>query len=219
MPPRKKQTEAPATDLKAKPGCCEEASTLSGKFYIPCNEPAVAIVGWKNRSDKPIRMCRMCEAHNLKNRGGYRVEAFAGAPAPKAPVANAVPTDNDLIGESNTLEEQIKAAQAKFDEWAKPRKVRIEEIEGELQRRLLQRGAGSTKTDNGTAYISDIMNTKIENQEILLDFVNEHWPEVGSDVKINVPIALVRSHMETNNGMPPPGISISYFKRLNIKRS
>lgn len=56
--------------LKAKDGCCEEASTQSRDFYIPCNNPAINIVGWKGRSDTPIRMCVMCTDHNVKNRNG-----------------------------------------------------------------------------------------------------------------------------------------------------
>lgn len=55
---------------KAKEGCCEEASIHSKEFYIPCNNPAINIVGWKARSDTPIRMCAMCTDHNVKNRSG-----------------------------------------------------------------------------------------------------------------------------------------------------
>jgi len=64
--------------LKAKPHCCEEASLSSHSFYIPCNNPATKVVGWKGRSDSPIRMCEMCADHNVKNRGGYVVEAYTG---------------------------------------------------------------------------------------------------------------------------------------------
>lgn len=69
--------------LKAKPHCCEEASTLSHNFYIPCNNQALYIVGWKGRNDKPIRMCEMCADHNVKNRYGYIVEPYS------APVQSA----------------------------------------------------------------------------------------------------------------------------------
>ncbi len=128
-------------------------------------------------------------------------------------------TDDALIAENFKLEDLIKAAQAKFEEWAKPHKTRIAEIEGIVRERLLERKADSTKTDSGTAYFSDIMNTKVDSVETLFDFVADHWAEVGADAKINIPVAIVREHMENNNGMPPPGMSISYFKRLNIKRS
>lgn len=63
-------------ELKAKEHCCEEASTLSHSFYIPCNEPATKIVGWKGRSDTPIRMCDFCAYHNVHNRGGYVVRSY-----------------------------------------------------------------------------------------------------------------------------------------------
>jgi hypothetical protein len=62
--------------LKALDHCCEEASTASHGFYVPCNKPAVNIVGWKGRSDTPIRMCDFCTHHNVNNRGGYVVGPY-----------------------------------------------------------------------------------------------------------------------------------------------
>jgi acyl-CoA reductase-like NAD-dependent aldehyde dehydrogenase len=132
---------------------------------------------------------------------------------------NSQISDDALIAENFKLEDLIKAAQAKFDEWAKPHKERIAAIEGEISRRLLDRKADSTKTDSGTAYFSNLMNAKIENQELLFDFVADNWAEVGADTKINVKLDTVKQHMENNEGKPPPGMSISYFTRLNIRRS
>lgn len=132
---------------------------------------------------------------------------------------NSELSDDALIAENFTLEDQIKAAGAKFDEWARPRKERIAQIEGEISRRLLERKADSTKTDSGTAYFSDIMSTKIENLPALFDFIAERWDEYGADVKLNLPIGTVRQHMDNNNGILPPGMTHSFFKRLNIKRS
>lgn len=63
-------------ELKAKDHCCEEASMMSHSFYIPCNKPAAHIVGWKGRSDTPIRMCDACTHHNVRNRGGEIVKAY-----------------------------------------------------------------------------------------------------------------------------------------------
>ena len=62
--------------LKAKEHCCEEASLASHTTYIPCNNPAVSIVGWKGRSDAPIRMCVACADHNIKNRGGEYIQPY-----------------------------------------------------------------------------------------------------------------------------------------------
>jgi hypothetical protein len=59
-------------DLKAKPGCCQEASPASYNFYIPCNAPAVAMVDWPPRDEPAVRMCEACADHNVHNRGGRR---------------------------------------------------------------------------------------------------------------------------------------------------
>ncbi len=128
-------------------------------------------------------------------------------------------SDDALIAENFKLEDLINAASAKFAEWAEPHKARLKEIEDTLFARLAERKADSTKTDSGTAYISNIMNAKVDSVPTLFDFVAEHWADVGDEVKINIPISVVREHMENNNGMVPPGMSVSHFSRLNIKRS
>ena len=132
---------------------------------------------------------------------------------------NSVLADNDLIAENFKLEDLIAAATAKLNEWAKPHKARIAEIEGILRTRLTERKADSTKTDAGTAYFSHLMNTKIEDNAAVFDFAADHWEDVGADVKVSLPLAVVKEHMEKNEGKPPPGISVSYFTRLNVKRS
>jgi len=132
---------------------------------------------------------------------------------------NSNVTDNDLIAENHKLEDLIKAAQAKFDEWAKPHKARIGEIEGLLRMRLTERGADSTKTDAGTAYFSNIMHTKVESVPLLFAFVADNWDDLGADTKISLPVGKVRECMDAHDAQPPPGMSISYFNRLNIKRS
>lgn len=141
--------------------------------------------------------------------------------------ANALPTENPnaqfsddaLIAENFALEDLIKQAQAKFDEWAKPRKTRVAEIEKELFGRLLERKADSTKTDHGTAYISELMNTRVEDLPKLFDYVADRWDEFGADVKLNLPIGVVRQHMDDNDGKLPPGMTHSFFRKLNIRRS
>ena len=213
-------------------------------MYVPCGRPAKVMVGWKGRSETPIPMCEMCADHNVKNRNGYfsslelksvDIKMFPDAkpagnsnpppghdgrdlPAP-AIGHNSDLSDDALIAENFKIEDLIKAAQAKFNEWAEPHKSRLKEIEDTLFARLAERKADSTKTDSGTAYISNIMNAKVDSVPTLFDFVAEHWADVGDEVKINIPISVVREHMENNNGMVPPGMSVSHFSRLNIKRS
>ncbi len=80
--------------LVAKEHCCEEASLQSGATYIPCNRHAVNIVGWKGRSDVPIRMCQFCTDHNVSNRGGEIIKPYL------SPVMDA-PADPWLQGVMN----------------------------------------------------------------------------------------------------------------------
>lgn len=128
--------------------------------------------------------------------------------------------DDALIAENFRLEEEIKAAQAKLAEWAKPRNERIKEIEAEIRSRLLERKSNSTKTESGTAYFSDIMSVKVEDQTALFDFMADNWEKYGSDmIKLGAKIDTVRQYMIDNEGKLPPGLSNSFYKNLNIKRS
>ena len=61
-------------ELKAEPGCCEEASPASRDFYIPCNRMATCRV-YLPRDDRTYRMCEMCADHNLR-RGGVNKGPF-----------------------------------------------------------------------------------------------------------------------------------------------
>ena len=54
--------------LEAGEDRCEEASILSRTSYIPCNAPAMHMVGWPDRGEGPYRMCATCAHHNVKNR-------------------------------------------------------------------------------------------------------------------------------------------------------
>jgi hypothetical protein len=63
--------------LKALPGHCEEASIFSTEAYIPCNAPAVRLIGWPKRGEGPYRMCASCADHSLRNRAAEDLGAFA----------------------------------------------------------------------------------------------------------------------------------------------
>lgn len=106
-----------AEPLKAKEHCCEEASTLSGQFYIPCNQPAVNIVGWIGRDEKPIRMCQFCSNHNVSNRGGYVVKpyptmGFNAAEPPKSLNPWDAMNEDQLLLEWQKCKDAIEIAKA-----------------------------------------------------------------------------------------------------------
>ena len=132
---------------------------------------------------------------------------------------NSTITDNDLIAESHKIDDQIKAGMAKLNEWKAPLAARVKAIEDDLFARLAQRGADSTKTESGTAYISNLADVKIENKEALFDFIADNWAVIGDEVKLSIGIKAVRAWMDDHNGELPPGISLSKYSRLNINRS
>ena len=135
-------------------------------------------------------------------------------------VSSPILSDDDLIAENFRVEDLIKAGQNRFEEWAKPHKERLKAIEDTLFARLVERKADSTKTDSGTAYISQLANTKIEDREALFDFIAEHWDECGNDMlKLGVSIDPIRNYMQSHDGALPPGVSISHYNRLNIRQS
>jgi hypothetical protein len=147
-----------------------------------------------------------------------RAETVIEQPIPSAG-HNSQVTDNDLIAENHKLEDQIKAGTAKLNEWAAPLKARTKEIEDDLFRRLVERGADSTKTDAGTAYISNLASVKVEDKARLFDFIAEHWDEIGDEINLAIGIKAVRAWMDEHDGQLPPGISLNKYSRLNINRS
>ncbi len=48
---------------------CQEAHPFSRERYIPCGEPATAIV-YHDRDRRSYYMCPACTFHNVRNRGG-----------------------------------------------------------------------------------------------------------------------------------------------------
>lgn len=140
-------------------------------------------------------------------------------PPPERPAGS----DEELIAENFSVEDLIKAATAKLAEWAKPHKERLNGLEDELFRRLAERQADSTRTDAGTAYISHLTDFPITDRMALLDFMLDCWdqPEWGGNEMMTFGIKKepVKAYMDAHNGQLPPGLSISHFNRLNIKRS
>lgn len=127
-------------------------------------------------------------------------------------------TDEQLIAKRLEIDDNLKAAAKKLEDWAKPLKEQQTEIEQTLFARLNERGADSTRTDAGTAYISTLLNTKVEDREKLFDWAADNWEGYSGDFQINLSKDAVKRYMEDMNGQVPPGMSISHFQRLNVRR-
>lgn len=144
--------------------------------------------------------------------------------------------DNDLIAEEIKIDDFLKAQAKAFGEFLKPHKERQQAIQSVILGRLLQRKVNSISGDAGTAYRSDILNvgidventepylaegktTPVVGRDAFLDFSLDNWETFGQDgLLVSAQKDAVKRHIE-EHGKPPPGIKISYFTRVNIRRS
>jgi hypothetical protein len=127
----------------------------------------------------------------------------------------------DLVAEYNKLDDWIAGETKRFGEHLAPHKKRCDEIKGILLGILNEQKTNSMSTDNGTAYISTITTPKVVDRDKYLDFVNENWDDIGNELlQVGAPQKdALKQWLEDHQNQPPPGIEVSYFNRLNIRRS
>jgi hypothetical protein len=142
---------------------------------------------------------------------------------------------SELIKRAHEIDDHSDVQNKRFAEFLKPFKEEREKIANELLAYLNENGGEAFKCEHGTAYLSEKMQTKIDpnapayknasgedvaGRDAVLDFALEHWEEIGGEMlDIRTYIGPVRKWMDTHNGTPPPGISITYHTSLNIRRS
>ena len=149
-----------------------------------------------------------------------------------------------LIKRELELSDYVAAQTKAFGEFCKPFREEIDAIRGRLLAMLIEQKTDSFKTEFGTAYKSEIMNQKLDvaappyieapaytedgitvpartytGREALLYWALDNWDKYGNEgLTVGVPIATVKQVMEDTGGHPPPGITVSFFTRVNIKR-
>lgn len=130
----------------------------------------------------------------------------------------------DLIKDFNKLDDWLTAENKRYAEHIKPAKERMEAIKQQLLTQLIELGSKdkqSIATDHGTAYTSTITTPKVADRDKYLDFINDNWAVIGDEMlQLGAPqVTAVKGYMEQNEGHLPPGVEISTFTRVNIKRS
>jgi len=157
-------------------------------------------------------------------------DAIAKAP----PVIDPSLTADLLIKRELELDDYLSAQSKAFTEFCKPYRAEIEALRNRLLAMHLEQKTDQFKTEFGTSYISEIMQQKIDpaaseyvdadgvcysGREALLWYMVDAWDKYGNEgLSVSVPIATIRQHMDDNEGKPPPGITVSFFKRVNIKK-
>jgi hypothetical protein len=165
-------------------------------------------------------------------------QAIDSVETPFATLAKITP--EALIKEFLTLKSHAESEGKRFAEYIKPTADRMNLIKASLHARALAGKVNGFPTDEGTAYLSEIVSHRIDpesryqtadgrvstGRDALLDWLLDNWDEYGSEgIQLNVSKAIVEKWMEHTtdedhkDGAPPPGLKIEKFKQLNIKRS
>ena len=144
-------------------------------------------------------------------------------------------TAEQLIAEHNKLDDWIKAESKRFSEFLKPHKDRLEAIGNQLLALSNTQGWQNFVSEKGygTAYRSTLLKISVSpeglpyeregqasvGREALLDFALDHWDDIGNDLLlVSAQVGAVRKYMEEHEGKPPPGITTSWFTRINVNR-
>lgn len=104
-------------------------------------------------------------------------------------------------------------------------KAKIEKIDTVLEaaeRAILDEfnntGVSSAKTDNGTAYKVIRTSAKVADSNSFFDFVAQDFDNNKSFLENRVSKSAVEQYIEDHGGDLPPGVTISRFAAINIKR-
>ena len=134
-----------------------------------------------------------------------------------------------LISEILQLDDWMDAQSAKFNEYLKPHKEKIEALKMQLHEQLLklneakegEHPRASIATSAGTAYLSTIVSPKIEGDKTaFLDWVLDSWEDRGAMLQIGAPQKnALQEYMDSHQGQLPPNVTTSSITRVNVRRS
>lgn len=115
----------------------------------------------------------------------------------------------ELRDKKAELAEEFKLRNQPFNEG-------MEIIENALMDMLNAQGGQNIKTGSGTAYISEVLNVKVEDWESFSYWV-QRFGTPDFFVK-NANKTAVKEYMD-GGGPLPPGLSMSTLRNLNVRRS
>ena len=127
---------------------------------------------------------------------------------------------SQLVEKRQQLRTHLEAQQNAFNEYSKPYREQIEQIDAQLTATMTERGMKSFKTDHGTAILTTTITPKITDKEKYLDWVLEDWDHRGSMLQIGAPLKEgLTEFMDANNGALPPNIETSSIVRFSIRKA
>ena len=121
-------------------------------------------------------------------------------------------TDDRLVRVFRKIRSAISEETKTYEATVQKLKEQQKLIEVELLRRLQERGATQTKTEEGTAFISEVMTANIAEDAAFRKFVLD-----TGDIDFfqrRISITHLKEYMKEHEEQIPPGLNI--FKELNI---
>ena len=125
-----------------------------------------------------------------------------------------------LIKHSLALKDYIAEQSKQFAEYMAPHNKARAQIDAALQKMFTDQKLKNVKTEFGTAYVSTLLNHKIVDRDAFMKDALTNWQAYGGAL-MNVTAVTdgVKEFMESHEGKPPPGVEVSWFSRINIRKS
>lgn len=129
--------------------------------------------------------------------------------APAIDIEKYVDKYVQIRDKKNALEEEHKKALAPFN-------AALEKISDVLMQFLSQNNVDNMKTGAGTASVLDKWTATVEDGAVFRDWLIANGQLDMADVKANV--NNVRAYL-TANGVLPPGVKLSNFRKIGVRRA
>lgn len=128
----------------------------------------------------------------------------------------------DLIEQRQKLKAYLDGEQERFNEFCKPYREKMEQLDAQCSAMMLEQGIKSLRTDHGTGILSEITSAKIkaDERDAYLDMCLEQWDAFGAEMlQIGPPKAeAIRNYMDTHEGHIPPHIEMSTVLRFSVRK-
>jgi len=122
-----------------------------------------------------------------------------------------------LVKKYIEVRQAIDDKETEFEKELAPYKSCLKTLETAMNTLLLSLNTESVKTDAGTAYVSNIMSTKVSNRQALMEYV----ARTGNFNLLTAAVSKeqVKEFMEANDGHVPPGVDVASIRKVNFRRS
>lgn len=126
-------------------------------------------------------------------------------------------TDEQIIEAFIAIRDGIKEMTTAFDLQVLPYKKRMDELETEMTKRLMDRGATNSKTEAGTAYISRTLSVRATDKGLFVEHVRQ--TQNFELMEVRPAKEAVETYMSDHEGLPPPGVDVVQIQKTNFRRS